>query len=51
MVGDAEEVLNAWKSMKQRIRQKTFEYQALSSKQLKERKRNVEYVPDIPYQW
>ena len=51
LVSGAGEVLKAWKSMKQRIRQKTDEYQALSSKQLKARKRHVENVPDTPYAW
>lgn len=51
LVGDAEEVLNAWKSMKQRIRKKMHEYQLLSSEELEKRKQHVVAVPDTPYQW
>ncbi|KAH9924729.1 uncharacterized protein B0H18DRAFT_909066 [Fomitopsis serialis] len=51
LIGEAQGVLNVWKSMKGRIRQRLSEYQTLSSRELKDRKSQIVEVPDGQYLW
>ncbi|KZT65741.1 hypothetical protein DAEQUDRAFT_696672 [Daedalea quercina L-15889] len=51
LVEQATDVLKSWRSMKERILTRIYDYQVLSSNQLKQRKSHMVDVPDAPYLW